>query len=365
MMHTEFIASAADVGALPHLLASGQGHQATLRALPEHFRVDEVPAYAPSGEGEHLFVRFEKTGWNTTDAVRAIARALGIDNGGVGYAGMKDRRAVTTQWASFPGATAEAAMALQIDGLRVLEATPHGQKLRTGHLRGNRFELLLTDTSEGLADALAPRLVDLAEHGCPNYFGSQRFGKNNGNLARAARWLLEGGKAPRQRFLRKLQVSSLQSALFNATLAARVRDDLFARAVDGDVMRKEETGGVFVSDDPETDSARVREFEISPMGPIFGERMRWTEREAKEREERVLEDAGISQDAFARFGSAGRGSRRVMRVRPGEACVEQTPEGTRLCFTLVKGAYATVLLRELLGTEARESRGPARSDGGE
>ncbi|NOY90275.1 MAG: tRNA pseudouridine(13) synthase TruD [Deltaproteobacteria bacterium] len=361
-MHTEFIASAANVERLPRLLPSGQELHATLRARPEHFRVEELPAYAPSGQGEHLFVHFEKTGLNTSDAVRAIARGLGIDNHGVGYAGMKDRRAVTTQWASFPKATAEAASSLELEGIRVLEAIPHEQKLRTGHLRGNRFELLLSDTSEGLAEALGPRLRELAERGFPNYFGAQRFGKNSGNLARAARWLLEGGKAPRQRFLRKLQVSSLQSALFNAVLSERLTDGLFEAAVEGDVMRKEETHGVFVSDDPALDSERVLRLEISPTGPIFGERMRWPEGDARAREERVLEGAGITKDTFARFGAAGRGSRRVMRVRPLDASVEQTDEGTRLCFTLSKGAYATVLLRELLGREPRESRGEVRDE---
>ena len=363
MMHTEFISNAADVGTLPHLLTSGQQLHATSRARPEDFRVEEMPAYAPSGQGEHLFVHFEKTGWNTTDAVRAIARGLGIDARDVGYAGMKDRRAVTSQWASFPQAKAEAALALALDGIRILEAIPHGQKLRTGHLTGNRFDLLLSDTSEGLAEALAPRLARLAEHGCPNYFGPQRFGRNNGNLARAGRWLLEGGKAPRQRFLRKLQVSSLQSALFNIVLAERLNDGLFESAVDGDVMRKQETGGVFVCEDAALDSERVRQLEISPTGPIFGERMRWSEREALAREERVLEHAGITPDTFRRFGAAGRGSRRVMRVQPGESSVQETAEGTRLRFTLPKGAYATVLLRELLGREPTEFGGePSTAD---
>jgi len=329
-----------------------------LRAEPAHFRVDEIPAYAPSGQGDHLFVRFEKTGWNTVDAVRAIARELGIENNGVGYAGMKDRHAVTTQWASFPGASAEKAQQLDIDGIRVLDATPHEQKLRTGHLFGNRFELRLTEGASGLAEDLGPRLAELAARGCPNYFGAQRFGRGRGNLTRAARWLLEGGRAPRQRFLRKLQVSSLQSALFNAVLARRLEDGLYGTAVDGDMMRKEETGGVFISEDTAVDAARVKSFEISPTGPIFGRKMRWPERHALEREEEVRTAGGLTNEVLGRFGSAGTGSRRVLRVRPGDANVEAAEGGAIVRFTLPKGAYATVILRELLGAEPVEAARP-------
>lgn len=315
----------------------------------------EVPAYAPSGEGEHLFVHFEKTGWNTQDAVKALARALEIEPNGVGYAGMKDRRAVTTQWASFPNASADAALQVEVPGIRVLEATPHGQKLRTGHLRGNRFELILSDPSEGLAEALGPRLQELAARGCPNYFGGQRFGRGGGNLARAHRWLVEGGHAPRQRFLRKLLVSSLQSALFNATLARRLTDALWSTAIDGDLMRKEETGGVFTSEDVPLDTERLERFEISPTGPLFGPKMRWPERDARDREEEIMQAGGLTPEILTRFGAAGTGSRRVLRVRPGEASVESTAEGVLLSFTLPKGAYATIVLRELLGDEPTEA----------
>jgi tRNA pseudouridine13 synthase len=328
----------------PLLTGDLPGVGGRIRAVPEDFRVDEIPAYSPSGEGPHLYVRFEKRGLDTHRAVAQIAKALDASPRDAGYAGQKDRHAITTQWASIAGGDRERALALALDGIRILEAAHHTNKLRTGHLRGNRFTLRIRDVRGTVDDARA--IFDrLRRVGCPNYFGVQRFGRDN--LARARAWLVEGGRAPRDRFDKKLLVSVLQSALFNAVVAERVTDGLLDDVVLGDLSKKEDTGGLFVATDVDAERPRVKRFEVSATGPMFGSRMRHAEGASHARELRVLAAAGLTEDDLARFAKHGEGTRRVMRVRPEE--VEIAAEGPHLVvsFTLPKGAYATVIMNEV------------------
>lgn len=329
----------------PPFLTEGPALVLAIRERPEDFRVEELPAYRPSGEGEHLYVRFEKTGLGTPEAVRRIAVALGVEPRDAGYAGLKDTHAVTTQWASFAGADPDDLRA-PIEGVRVLETGRHGNKLRTGHLEGNRFVLTLVGSPETLEPARGT-LAILAARGVPNYFGEQRFGRGGQNIEAARRWLVRGGPAPRQPFYRKLYVSTLQAVLFNAMLGARVREGTMDGRVDGDLMRREGSGGLFVSADA-SDLARVAAFEISPTGPMFGAKMRDPEGEALAREEACLKEHGLDRARLAAFQRFGAGTRRPYRARLTELAVEPVERGLEVRFTLPSGAYATVVLRELL-----------------
>jgi tRNA pseudouridine13 synthase len=329
---------------LPTLTPAPRLLTGTIRSAAADFRVDEVPAYSPCGEGEHLYVRFEKIDLDTREAVRRIARALGVHERDSGVAGMKDRRAITTQWASFGRGEAERLNDSEIDGVRVLEVSRHTNKLRTGHLRANRFDILVRGGAHDTIDDVRARLDELARRGVPNYYGEQRFGRDN--LGAARRWLLEGGRAPRDRFERKLLVSTLQSSLFNELLAERVRERSIDSVIDGDLLRKEETGGMFVTEGP-GDVERAARFEVSATGPMFGAKMRWPEGEAKRREEATLERAGVSMATLEQFEKSGAGTRRPYRVQIEGAEVLADPDGVRLRFTLPSGAYATVVLREV------------------
>jgi tRNA pseudouridine13 synthase len=340
-----------------------------IRHDPEDFCVDEVPAYDPSGDGPHLFVRFEKRELNTREAVRRLARALGVPEGAASFAGMKDRRAVTTQWASFEGAAEDVAAGAAVDGVRVLEWARHPNRLRTGHLRANRFRILVREVPEARWADLQSMLATLCRRGVPNYYEAQRFGWDGGNLTRAQAWWLEGRRPPRDRTRRKWDVSVLQSWLFNEVLADRIRDGALDRAIVGDLMRREATGGLFVSESPEEDQPRLEAWDISPTGPMFGPRMRWPAAEAREKEEAVLTRTGVTSEHLQRFGRAGRGTRRPLRVCPAEAQMEWTPEGVALQFTLPTGAYATALLRELFKdglevADGKESHAPVVDDPG-
>jgi tRNA pseudouridine13 synthase len=350
---------------LPYLTADVPGIPGRLRVALDDFLVDEEPAYELSGAGEHLYVHFEKRDLTTPEAMRRLIRALGADPRSAGYAGLKDRRAVTRQWASFALKDDTAARALgdTIEGLRVLEVTRHANKLRTGHLRGNRFELRLREVPLGRENEVAAVLERLSKEGIPNFYGEQRFGREAQNVAEARRWIVGGERAPRDAFRRKLLVSSLQSELFNEVLAARLGDGLFARAVDGDLLRKEDSGGLFTTEDLADASARVASFEVSPTGPMFGAKMRWPERAARAREERALAAAGLDESHLAGFVRDGEGTRRPLRVRPLEVSVEtEAPGVVRLRFTLPKGAYATVVLREVTKDALSPEETPDSSD---
>jgi tRNA pseudouridine13 synthase len=320
-----------------------------IRDRPDDFAVDEVPAYAPLGHGDHLFVRFQKTGLNTPDAVRAIAEALGVKAADAGFAGLKDRNAVTLQWASFFGVDdPERALRLELPAIRVLEAVRHPHKIRTGHLRGNRFTILLRGAGADQLVTAEAVLAELGQRGTPNYYGEQRFGRDRTNAAEARSFLLEGGSPPRDRFRRKLLASALQSEVFNRWLADRLRSGTFDQPILGDLMQKEDTGGMFVAEELEPARERMARWEISPTGPMFGAKMRWPEAEARRIEEALCEAAGLTPERLSRFRAILPGARRVARVRPADVRASATADGIELAFTLPKGAYATVILRELL-----------------
>jgi tRNA pseudouridine13 synthase len=292
----------------------------------------------------------EKRGRTTRDVVRELARALGVAERDAGYAGMKDRAAVTTQWLSFPAPRDPDPAALAGEGFRVLRASRHGNKLRPGHARGNRFAVAVRGGDPGRARACA---AALAASGLPNFFGSQRFGAAGTNAAVGRALLLgsddpEARRARRDRFLRRLCISAWQSELFNLWLEERLRDGLFDRALDGDVMKKLDSGGLFVSRDPAADGPRVAAFEIAAAGPIFGHRMRAAEGPAAEREERILRASGVTAADLRRGGGEAEGTRRASRLRVSPE-IEDLEGGYRVRFELPAGSYATVVLAELTG----------------
>jgi tRNA pseudouridine13 synthase len=340
------------VDPLPFQTADLPGSGGTLRASPEDFRVDEVPAYLPAGSGPHLYLRVEKRGRTTRDVLRALARRLGVPDRDAGYAGLKDRDAVTTQWLSFPVARDPDPASLAEPGLTVLEASRHQNKLRPGHARANRFAVAVRGgelaRARGCAEALAAR-------GLPNFFGPQRFGTEGRNAAMGRALLTgertpEAGRAARDRFLRRLCISAFQSELFNRWLSERMADGLLAAALAGDVMKKLDSGGLFTCEDPATDGERVARFEISPAGPMFGHKLREAAGEPLLREQRVLAAAGIGPADLARGGGEAEGTRRAARL-PAAVELEPLEDGYRARFELPKGSYATVVMRELMKGE--------------
>ncbi|MFP2961681.1 tRNA pseudouridine(13) synthase TruD [Myxococcus sp. 1LA] len=335
----------------PRLTVEVPGCGGAFKLVPEDFEVEEVPAYLPSGEGEHLYLWVEKRGRDTRELVRALAASLGVSEDDIGVAGMKDRHAITRQLVSVPARAEPKVPDFALDGVQVLWTKRHGNKLRTGHLRGNRFRLRLRDVKD--AGAARESFSRLVAQGVPNYFGEQRFGRAGDN-ADLGRLLVLGQRLPKRpdRFQRKLFLSAFQSRLFNQALAARLHAGTLAIALEGDVLRKEETGGLFVCESPDVDGPRVAAFEVSPAGPLFGPKMTASAGAVAEFEARLLTDAGVTPEDFKRGGGETEGSRRPYRVRLGspELSSEKTADGEDLwlTFELPRGAYATEVLHELL-----------------
>jgi len=325
----------------------------------ETFVVEEVPAYTPSGQGEHTYLWIEKIDLTTFEAVRRIARACDVDARDVGYAGMKDRHATTRQWLSIPRLDPERALALAVDGVRVLDARRHGNKLRTGHLRGNRFEVVFTGADAGRDDerSLAERLAELARDGLANRYGDQRFGATGENATQGLA-ILRGERRERDGRKRRLLLSAAQSAVFNRYLELRAaagggpRELRRVRA--GDVLQKTDSGGSFVCTDVATDQARVDAGEIVPTGPMPGTRVMDPppDSEAGLLEQRALDACGATRDDFARAGRDLPGARRpvLVNLELGEPAIaaEPAPGALRVRFGLPAGSYATVVIDCLL-----------------
>lgn len=324
-----------------------------IKSAPEDFVVDEIAAYEPSGSGDHLFVRFEKRALETNAVVSALARHLRVDAREIGVAGMKDKVAVTTQWISVPARVEGALGTFAMDGLRILETKRHGNKLKTGHLRGNRFDIVVRDVPVGAFAEIEAAFARIAAEGVPNAFGEQRFGRDNVERARA--WLTGNARAPSDPRKRRFDFSVLQAAVFNAVLDARVEDGTWNVPIAGDLLKKEDTGGIFVCTDVQTDRERASRGEVCPTGPMPGDRMRQPEADARALEERVAAPflAGVD---LHRARNLGEGTRRALRLRVGDVTVAQVMKSAdetgreqacavRVRFVLPKGAYATTVLK--------------------
>lgn len=344
---------------------------ARIRARLDDFVVEEIPAYAPSGEGEHLFVRFTKTAMTTVDAVRAIAGALSCDPRGAGHAGMKDKWAVTTQTISLqaPRGVASLDLALRardlsLEGISVLDATPHGHKIKPGHLAGNRFAIVVRGVPSDRLSEVVAAFEGVRREGVPNAFGPQRFGAAGDNASRALAWLSGKERGPRDPRMQRFLWSSLQSAIYNRVLEARVEDGTWAMPVEGDLLKLHSSGGLFVCTDVQTDRGRAEAGELSPTGPIVGARMPWPTGAPSDLERRlVAETLGEGFD-LGRMRRLGEGSRRALRLWVGDLRWEIVPDdlgNAAACvlvyFVLPKGAYATTVLAAAVAFEETRLRG--------
>jgi tRNA pseudouridine13 synthase len=317
-----------------------------IRVRDEDFEVEEVPSYEPCGTGDHLYLWVEKRGMAPEFFARTIAQKLGTHPGNVGTAGLKDRHAVTRQWVSVPKDCEPRVKNIDGDGVRVLKTGYHTNKLKPGHLRGNRFRILVRAADRGVnVDATLDRI---RAQGLPNFYGPQRFGRDGGTVELGLQCL--AGKAPRRirPFLFRFALSAVQSLLFNDYLARRLRDGLFRTVLDGDVMAKWPTGGMFVAKDVPAEQARFDSRETVTAGPMFGKKTYPAEGAAAEREEAVLRDHKLSPAAFGGFGKLVLGTRRHNLVYLDDLAAAWEPDGLRLSFTLPAGSYATVLLAEVM-----------------
>jgi len=336
------------VSASAHPRAHGEAVlSARIRGTPEDFFVEELPGFEPSGAGEHLLLAIEKRGMNTAFAAKRLAQWARVPEMSVGYAGLKDRHAVTRQRFSvhLPKKEAPDIGLLDSPELRVLGHTWHSRKLPRGALAGNRFVLVLRDV-RGERGAIEQRLHAIARRGVPNYFGEQRFGRGGDNVAQALA-MFAGKRVRREE--RTLLLSAARSELFNRVLAARVLAGNWDSALEGEVWSLAGSRSVF-GPEPFTEelARRLAEFDIHPSGPLWGRGELRSRDAAAELETRSL--AGDDARAL-RLGLEAAGlqqERRALRLRPADIAWQwQDDASLQLAFSLPPGAYATVVLAEL------------------
>jgi len=391
----------------PYLTSDLPGTGGVLREKLEDFVVEEIPLYEPAGVDEHLYLRIQRVGISTHEAVHRVARALDVPVGAVGYAGLKDARAIAIQTLSVSGVRGEPV--IDDRAVSLIEARRHGNKLRPGHLAGNRFHIRVREVGEDAEERARAILDDLAARGVPNRFGPQRFGskgdadlvgrahlrgdaetvvevllgapgpiEETGRLAEARKLyrdgdlrgamrafpgsfrterivlevLIHGGSAKRAtrripKAVRKLHIAAYQSRMFNRLLDDRL--PALGTLVAGDLAYLHGRGAVFTVEDPATEQARADAFEISPSGPMFGRKVTLATGEPGEREQALLLSEGIDLDAFRAPGIRLTGERRPFRVPLSEANVRADGDGAiMVTFALPRGSFATAVMFEVM-----------------
>jgi tRNA pseudouridine13 synthase len=340
----------------PFAWGTGPVGTGTLRASPEDFKVDEILGFEAGGEGPHALLHVRKRGANTEWVARELARAAGCKPFEVGFAGLKDRNAVTTQYFTVPRGkrAADEFRGICGDGYEVVGAAPHQRKLPRGALAGNRFDIVVR-ALQADAHVLAARVAEIAAGGVPNYFGEQRFGRDAGNLTEVlkAAELAARGAAPRSRGRGDagFMLSAARSLVFNAILAERVTRGSWNDLQPGDVANLDGRGSVFaVETVDEALVERCRALEIHPTAPLPGDG-------APLAAGLVL---GLEQEIAARFPEALAvvanermgAERRALRIRVRALEHEHVGDALRLRFELAAGSFATTVLREIIASAA-------------
>ncbi len=321
---------------------------AQVRACPEDFRVDEQRDGEPDGEGEHLLLHIRKRNRNTDEVARALARCARVRARDVSYCGLKDRVAVTTQWFSvwLPGKPDPDWSPILGEDLELLSQVRTRRKLQRGGLRGNQFTLVLREV-QGDRAALEERLATVVEHGVPNYFGEQRFGREGSNLAAAE--AMFGGRRVKDRHRRGLYLSAARSLLFNEVLAARVRDVSWGRALPGEALQLAGSRSFFVAEDIDDEiAARLASGDVLPSGPLWGRGELPSVAAARAAEEAVLATHGDFREGLEKAGL--KQERRALRLPVADLGWQWLDGGQdlQLTFSLPAGCYATAVLRELV-----------------
>ncbi|UCD49967.1 MAG: tRNA pseudouridine(13) synthase TruD [Phycisphaerales bacterium] len=398
------------------LTADVPGTGGKIKMHDTDFVVEEIPLYQAGGNGSHTYAFIEKRGIGTREAIDRIARALDVPGRHVGSAGLKDVHAVTRQWISIEHVGPERLTKLDLPNVKILEVTRHTNKLKPGHLAGNRFVVRLrrlTTRVDEAARTAEQVLSILAQKGLPNYFGPQRFGNRDNNhllgrtvirddaqrfvdlflgspqeeidspatlqartlydeghyqealsawpgqqqeQCRALRALVKSQGDKRRAYyavdkhLKGFFVSAYQAEVFNRVLAARMPE--IDTLLLGDMAYKHVNGASFQVEDPAVEQPRCDRFEISPTGPLFGQRTKRLTGPAGDIENPILEIEELGEGQFRQMKRLGaRGGRRPLRVQPKNTHAapgeDESGPYLELTFELPPGSYATTLVTEI------------------
>lgn len=340
-----------DPAALHYLYGRPAG-SGVLKTDPGDFLVVEDLGFEPDGEGEHLLVRLRKTGCNTVFVAEQLARFTGLPLRAVSYAGMKDRHAITEQWfcLHIPGKSDPDLSHFVLEGCEIVATTRHRRKLRIGTLKGNAFELVLRQVSQ--PEEVEARLLQVQQTGVPNYFGSQRFGRQGNNISQALRWANQEIQI-KDRAKRSFYLSAARSALFNLIVSQRLATLGPWQVMTGDALQLTGRGSWFVASEQDMPDlpARVASGELSLTAPLPGEGPAGSIGAALAFEQQWLDSQPALMDLLTREHLSP--VRRALLVQPGALQWQWQDAATlALSFTLPAGSFATSVVRELLHTDA-------------
>ena len=336
-----------------HYLHGEPSVQGRLKAAPEYFKVREDLGFTPCGEGEHILLYIRKRGQNTQWIARELARVAGVTQREVTWAGLKDRHAVTEQWfgVHLPGKAEPNFSSLENADVQILARARHNKKLKIGALKGNWFELVISDLVLNEASdrsALEARLTAIARRGVPNYYGEQRFGHHFGNIVQAR--AMFNGRKVKDRNKRSLYLSAARSYLFNLAASARLSAGLGEQLLNGDCLMLAGTQSFFtINDDNPLDhnlQARFADEDVRLSAPLWG-RGRLPSLDAAAE----LELAALTAQADLCQGLENQGlkqERRALLLKPQDMSWQQQGDRLQLSFWLPAGSYATSVVRELV-----------------
>ncbi|MGR8935273.1 MAG: tRNA pseudouridine(13) synthase TruD [Gammaproteobacteria bacterium] len=339
------------------LVYGGPAGEGKIRVTADDFSVNESLSFVPDGSGEHVFLQIEKRHENTDYVAARLARFSGIARRDVGYAGMKDRHARTTQWFSvwLPGKEEPDWTAFNTDTITVLQAMRHGKKLRTGALSRNAFQIAVRDWC-GDRVILEKQLHSIKAQGIANYFGEQRFGHGGENVAKALA-MFRGQRVKREQ--RSLYLSAARSYLFNRILALRIEQHCWNRALPGDALMLDGSHSFFKCEIPDADiEQRVAAGKLHPTGRLWGKGRIEVSGMALALEEQLV--AAYPELARGLENAGVDGERRALRVNVADLQWEFVAANDLLLrFSLPAGSYATALLREVAALEDHSGTPPS------
>ncbi len=340
------------------------------------FCVEEQLGFEPSGEGEHQFLQIQKSDQHTHRVAARVAEIAGVAWADVGYAGLKDKRALTCQWFSvyLPGRSSPSWQQLEEQGIHIKQVTRHKKKLRRGVHKSNRFEICLREISADRKE-LEDRLKRVAR-GAPNYFGEQRFGWQRSNLVKAQK-MFAGDLRVKKRDQRSMVLSAARAFLFNQVLSLRVANNTWNTCLAGDTIMLNGSNSVFSGDPFDTTiTQRLIEGDLHIAGPMWGKgRFLWGGGRPLGEDERLLREEGanqaesqieslvadqpgkLEQQVIEQYAQLAKGlekaglkyQRRALRLIPQDFSWQWLDERSlTIRFVLPAGCFATTLLREIL-----------------
>ena len=327
---------------------------AKFKSCTSDFIVREVLSFEPEGEGTHAYLYIEKTNTNTEWLARQLARFVGVEAKEIGYAGLKDRNAITSQWFSINLEITEEPNwdDFQLDGVKILTKTLHRKKLKRGTIKHNEFEIVLRDITGTTEEELKNKVNQIRLSGVPNYFAQQRFGHGYNNLSRAAKWF-SGAQKIKKRADKSIVLSAARSMVFNQMLSQRIHSNGWNELMDGEIMMLSGTHSIFTVSEMDNEiKDRFYQGDIHPTTALWGRGRLASEKQLLSLEQNIADSLSNWCDGLEKQGL--KQERRSARLFPEnlsvkfEESTDNCEKNMSLSFALPTGTYATSVLRELI-----------------